>query len=312
MENRVSQAFTVPSKTVFDGLSESINGWVCWDKFGPAGVNSEFIYICNPSTRDLIKLPIAPPTWIFNSYHFGFDPCSQEFKVLNIQIPFSDSLGTNDELSFWIFTLGGNSWRRIHPALPSDFGHNEVCLFGQLGNCVCLNGALHWIWTYKTTKSILVFNLRDENFCLIRIPNIRMSLGGKNFVLLQVDGHLVVLCYKSNFLNYETKDAAVLDPAVWTLEDYQDEVWIKDTLSCPYKTWWQRQYATIPAAGKILLIGSPLAVAGPLRNHHLKVLCYDPKQRSILGFQLPKLYEWRDFHIDGAISYTESICHPFL
>ena len=62
-----------------------------------------------------------------------------------------------------------------------------------------------------------------------------MSLSGKKFVLLQVDGHLVVLCYKSSFLNYETKDAAALDAAVWTLEDYQDEVWIKDTLAVHIK-----------------------------------------------------------------------------
>ena len=46
------------------------------------------------------------------SNHFGFVPSSKEFKVLNIQTTVNES-----EAGFWIFTLGGNTWRQNYGAL---------------------------------------------------------------------------------------------------------------------------------------------------------------------------------------------------
>ncbi|CAK9157348.1 unnamed protein product [Ilex paraguariensis] len=215
---RATQPLTMPCNPHHSfSLSESIKGLVCWHQRGYTKKIMS-IYICNPSTRELMKLPVAPQNQVTKTnmhvyYYFGFDPSSKEFKVLTIQFA---SFPWHCGVAFWIFTLGGKSWRQIHPP-DSPFGldNDEPPWFIELENCVCLHGALHWIRMLKQKKAIVVFDLRDENFHAISIPNINSP-----FMLLQVDGHLVVLNLLQGVLH--TREVEM-----WTLEDYTNELEIQ-------------------------------------------------------------------------------------
>ncbi|CAK9149290.1 unnamed protein product [Ilex paraguariensis] len=119
---KVTQLSSLPVEDEYFGLSENINGLVCWHHLSDTE-KIKCAYICNPSTHELVKLPIIPlndmryEKYFSFTFDFGFDPSSEEFKV--IRLPYS-SHG-----AFHIFTLGGNSWRQIEPALPSSFREHK-------------------------------------------------------------------------------------------------------------------------------------------------------------------------------------------
>ncbi|CAK9157349.1 unnamed protein product [Ilex paraguariensis] len=181
-----------------------------------------------------------------------------------------------------------------HPALPFDFG--ELNRLPWLTHSVCLDGALHWV--LDAIKAILVFDLRDEEFHVIRLPNMGMYLDPPQIVLLQVDGHLVAISlgYGSN---YEKIDI------MWTSKDYRNKVWIKDTIFIPLRWWNDCVVSAIPASGKILLI--PIRSFGGISMGEGYLGFYDAKQKIFQYVKLVELSEGR-FLVFGAVNnYTESI-----
>ncbi|CAK9157345.1 unnamed protein product [Ilex paraguariensis] len=282
MDGRVTQLLTIPKQKFNDfSISENIKGLVCFHHIvGTRTNNISCTYICNPSTRELMELPPAPDittnddmtmTRMHMSHHFGFDPSSKQFKVLNIQFASFNCLGRKYGVAFWIFTLGGDSWRQIYPILPFDFRYNEPApwLF-LLKNCVCLNGALHWL--FKAMKVIVVFNVKKEEFHAIPLPKISMLPDAERVVLLQVDGHLVVLSLHDGVLNHD-----MLDMEIWTLEDYQNEVWKKDTVTIPFKDWrkWHDRPVFVVPADKDLQLED-----GSQSHSHLgHILSKTPRNR---------------------------------
>ena len=275
-------------------LSENINGLVCWH-------SARCAYICNPSTRKLVKLPIIPQTTRrIDSYNFGFDPSSKEFKVLSIRISWTVK-GASFE-SFHIYTLGSDSWRQIHPALPFVFsGHLPWSLISLI-NSVCLNGALHWIHDYEDMATILVFDLKDEKFRVIPLKS-DVLLYASRIILLKVDGNLVVVCIRHGLNYYENIEMEIL-----TLEDYQNEIWIKESIIIPFR--WDLDnfddYA-IPALGKILLERKTLFKNVSSGEVHLEDFCYDIKHKSLTSIRIPELSEGWLSPVHGFTNHIESI-----
>ncbi|CAK9157342.1 unnamed protein product [Ilex paraguariensis] len=303
-EGRVSQAVRVANerhrmtRRIFSG---NINGLVCWDQ--PGSRNNNCTYICNPSTRELMKLPMTPQ--IMNgsdmispylSSYLGFDPSSKEFKVLKIQVP-----RIKYGLYFWIFTLGGNSWRQIHPTLPYGLSDCEFQSLVLLGQCQCLNGALHWLLAYR--KVIVVFNLRDEKFGVIPLPNTIICPRTKRIDLLQVDDRLLVLCLYTSVLKYNTE--------VWTLEDYKNEVWIKDTFSISPTLAWQWQHGTVCAVPTN--IPTSLLELDELSGYKKRLVCYDAKHKSFLIVKIPELLErWYPNSVDVGLLALMNMNHSLF
>ncbi|CAK9149291.1 unnamed protein product [Ilex paraguariensis] len=277
-------------------LSENINGLVCWH-------NTRCAYICNPSTRELVKLPIIPQTTRrIDSYNFGFDPSSKEFKVLNFRISWTGNGATCE--SFHIFTLGSDSWRRIHPALPFVFSDNLPWGLFSLINAVCLNGALHWI--HEDMATILVFDLKDEKFRVIPLSSDVLLHASQN-ILLQVDGNLVVVCIRHG-LNYYENMEMEMEIEILTLEDYQNEIWIKESIINPFR--WDRDNFddyVIPAVGKILLKRKTLFKNVSSGEVHLEDFCYDIKHKSLTSIRIPELSEGWLSPVHGFTNHIESI-----
>ncbi|THF97298.1 F-box protein At2g21930-like [Camellia sinensis] len=147
-------------------------------------------FVCNPTTRQFLILPPIESGYQVIRYFLGFDPSTRIFKVVNIHI-----YHESDMMVCRVFTLGGDnsggSWRTIHPGFPfegCDWLRNS-------SKSVCLNGAIHWFLEAKNV--IVAFDLKDENFYIIPLPNhggvVQPRLS--ETVLIQVNGFLAVICY---------------------------------------------------------------------------------------------------------------------
>ncbi|CAK9149289.1 unnamed protein product [Ilex paraguariensis] len=284
-------------------LSQNINGLVCWLK-NSFDDNNKYAYICNPSTRELTKLPLIHRTTrssgrSYSSYHFGFDPSSKAFQVLNIRI--SRIVGRPYFVACHIYTLGGKSWRRIHSALPFVCNDDLPWSLSSLKSCLCLNGALHWI--HLDMIVIVVFDLKDEKFRIIPLPKSVVFRSISPILLLQVDGNLVVACIPEDLYNYRN-----MKMELWTLEDYQREVWIKEDIIIPFRCDLNDSHVyAIPTLGKIWLKPTTLFNDESSGEDYLAEFFYDAKNKSFSSIRIPELSEGFLPYVQSITNHTESI-----
>ncbi|KAI3948695.1 hypothetical protein MKW92_014353 [Papaver armeniacum] len=156
------------------------------------------------------------------SYGFGFDPLSNNYKVVCVwETYYSTSLSTKNpkgvEHSCEVFRVGGgggNKWRKIDEVPP-------VRLFGHTG--VYANGSIYWrndsvisFFAPRDAELIAAFDVGTEKFRVIQIPDFivpcpktlrKWSSQRGEIFLLQIDGHMAV---------------------VNRVEDYVVKLWISD------------------------------------------------------------------------------------
>ncbi|KAM2723175.1 hypothetical protein EV1_026179 [Malus domestica] len=128
------------------------------------------VTISNPSTGESIQLPHEKiDRKICPTYYIGFSPFTNEYKVLQILLGFDEKEDTIITLN--IFTLGMDySWRPLQVDvgdLPFDLQHPPFDMRSDRRS-VCLHGAIHWL--HEQSQSILVFDLGDEAFRVIPLP----------------------------------------------------------------------------------------------------------------------------------------------
>ncbi|XP_068343072.1 F-box protein DOR-like [Pyrus communis] len=183
------------------------------------------VTISNPSTGESIQLPhekmdlkICPACYI------GFTPFTNEYKVL--QILFGSDEKGDPNITLNIFTLGMDySWRPLKVDvgdLPFDL---QDAPFDRTVTSVCLHGAIHWL--HEENQSILVFDLGDKAFRVIPLPQEYdytrewdMGVMLSFTYIVEVGGCLGV------FVDNSRKQ----DIALWILKDYQNHVWVKETI----------------------------------------------------------------------------------
>lgn len=132
-------------------------------------LSSHQIYVCNPSTQQLLKLP-QPPRLSFNHgvlVRFGYVPSKNVCKVVDW---FSED-PNDSKRGCMVFTLhegGGNSgaWRVI-----ADCPNPTELLCHRRRACV--NGTLYWgLWGQRHGGSpeVLTLDLVVEKFGIIQYP----------------------------------------------------------------------------------------------------------------------------------------------
>ncbi|CAL5419068.1 unnamed protein product [Camellia sinensis] len=205
---------TLPDSTKHHSMSKNLNGLLCLHH--PNRITSQLqntfhsdnsMHICNPSTREIVKLPV------------------------NFQTPkFSVHVRLWIKAESEIFTLGTDSWRKIYPVFPFDV-MVLAWLYG-FQQSVCLNNAIHFILCCKGI--IVAFDLRDENFRVIPLP--RADIASANLktnlvhgialsawpYMIQVNGLLAVICY-------EHVEQNIIE--MWVLKGYHSEVWIMQSMT---------------------------------------------------------------------------------
>ncbi|PIA58338.1 hypothetical protein AQUCO_00500337v1 [Aquilegia coerulea] len=210
------------------------------------------MYICNPATRDYVKLPKFKSiiSSLVFGFGFGFDVINKEFKVVVVIKPF---FGSQREAQ--VYTLGSsNCWRTVNNAPKENFFYSSSAF---------VNGSLHW-FAYDESESglksrrIVTFNLSSEDFGVIathefsnqhylnasneivefgRDYNVKtswtrfivskFSLDGIQFkkfnaISFQKNGEIILLCDNSKLVSYNTDSGNVMALEVDGMKNLDD------------------------------------------------------------------------------------------
>ncbi|KAJ7954021.1 F-box protein [Quillaja saponaria] len=247
---------------VFDGL-------VCF-------FNRNNATICNLSTHECFTLP--PPChnypftdYLVSFYAIGYDPMDKLYKVLHIW-----EYVHGDQKFYEVITLStthNNTTRRKLNPPPWVLGHtmpsHNICINGTI-YLACFTKVPHYQYEFQI---ILGFDVGDEKFQMLRLPNSLHFAKYNNIPILELDGCLAVaqLKYDHRKLKHEIK--------VMKLEDVENEIWVTEsTIVLPYQGKPGKYFAphflasvhflTLTSSGEIMLLME-------VYNQGLRVLSYD-------------------------------------
>ncbi|TQD90886.1 hypothetical protein C1H46_023565 [Malus baccata] len=293
--------------------AQSTNGLVCLYPSNTLSRDHTLAYldppnfIFNPCTRESIILPHASPAYCTShvTYHFGFGPLTNEYKVLQVQTfrPHY-SIPTDMTFMFKIFKLGTSLWRRLEVDL-NDLAFDPLeCPFKV--QAVCINGAIHWM--HWKENVVVVFDIGDEKFRVIPFHQdyicfIHCIFGEVMRNVLEVDGCLALIGDKKLMILQNMM-------ALWILKDYQNQVWVRKTIMLPH--CWRALGCLVPLRtihnGELLLQSTVLRVHGP--PGHVRVHVYNMESKSFSESEIGLPSEWtfrNDARLKLVASYDDNI-----
>ncbi|PON49636.1 F-box domain containing protein [Trema orientale] len=154
--------------------------------------------LLNPALREfkLVRepdLPLPPKYEDVMGCGFGYDPKANLYKYVKV---FGDYL-FEDPVAM-VHTLGTNSWRKI----KIDVEEDDDC-FLQPGGVYC-KGAYHWLKTSRMGNTILSFDMSEEKFRSIPLPDHHSRRRSKNCLyILEVWKESVVLVNRTERSSFE-------------------------------------------------------------------------------------------------------------
>ncbi|XVF84437.1 hypothetical protein PTKIN_Ptkin17bG0036800 [Pterospermum kingtungense] len=173
-------------------VAGSCNGLLCLDNM------HGMVALWNPSSNDFKILPQSsverPPSAITNRFHFctfGFDPKSEDYKVLR----FVDNCFAKEDGSFGgsqrqveLYSLQSDSWKEI-----SDPEHFEITVSFTYVNGICYQLAC----LFTPHQFILSFDFANENFSSLPLPDFGKPIVGAPYTcdLVEFDGLLAAIVY---------------------------------------------------------------------------------------------------------------------
>lgn len=239
----------IPSRHRKDMIG-SVNGLLLWQEYTVDNPNPQGPFICNPITREYIKLPQAQDSTQsrnFRSferivtYGFGASEKTGQHKVLRV-------CGTGRTVfnyEYQVYTLGTGSWRTIDPsrgAGPSMEDYHD----SYIGSVLFLKGKLHWLSTVPRPY-IFSLDLETELFCTFS-PPLPVKLESKCYFSLCALQDSLCLCESTR--NYEKI-------VVWLVKE--DKFWAKEFVirynppgHCPFY-WLPVQVLKVFEDGDILV-----------------------------------------------------------
>nr|GMD27329.1 putative F-box domain-containing protein [Ipomoea batatas] len=250
----------------------------------------EFRYLINPSTRQIVEIPLNNFGLDINSclYALGFSRNMEEFKVLSISDGFECHILT-------IQMSGIGEWKKVNSLMPDEI-KNEFWII-RYQDCVCIAGVMHWIlWE---VKRIATFNLETESFSTMELPVELQtsSVSGRTFYLLEIDGCLAVVC------NGDVPEFGSSRIDLWILKEYESGNWVGEIINLP--GYYLGAYITgsVPCSGEIMLSTLRRSAESAI------VPLYDRSTRSFreVEIPLPPLLSSNDVKLGDPVVYTESL-----
>lgn len=271
--------------------THSVNGLICMD-FGLCAT------ICNPSTRQFLNLPFvtsaASPSansTYFCVNSFGFDPVSENYKVLNSwAVPDGNRDGDGDsecECEYRVLTLGTNSWRRVNGG-PPYFPHRES---------VCVNGIVYfrsWVSINRDHGTVLVaFNLHDESFRVIEIP-VEALVRRNQSDLIIFSGRPAIA---DHLLNHDESIT------LWVLDNDFDDNWVKLSIFLP--AIWQELQGEQEYFVNGIIRSSEILLVPKKLTRNLYVICFDLVKDSMRRIEISGLPEYQLSDLSSnTVSFT--------
>ncbi|KAL3498127.1 hypothetical protein ACH5RR_040859 [Cinchona calisaya] len=187
------------------------------------------VFVCNVCTGEIMRLP-DPKTCCDdnNSYHFGYDPVNDLYKLLKIDNVISGQDGmaaTPAAYRYSILTLGrDSSWRKL--ALKYFRANNEPMMFDA--ESLLMKGTLYWINKMPNQNAGMIsFDLDQEKFQFVKPPlevNHSYLLNSSRLKLAQFRGRIAMLCTTGN------PDCHIV---VHMLEDNEGRLWSRHVIPFP-------------------------------------------------------------------------------
>lgn len=167
------------------------------------------LHIMNLLTKSHLTLPKCPSGCPHESCGaaIGFDPCTQEYKVVHM---YSDGFG------YKIFNLGRsyNSWRIISGPFKEPHERPfDVYDFCWTDPVSINNQVLHW--SVDSDRFVISMDVTHEKSRKTNLPDIG-EIYKARYEMLDMGGRLGFV-YK---VSYDQID-------IWVLEDYHQQIWIK-------------------------------------------------------------------------------------
>ncbi|CAI9755933.1 unnamed protein product [Fraxinus pennsylvanica] len=220
-------------------LDGSVNGLLC---LRDTNYEHETVYMCNPITREYVRLPAPEGVVRYPSiatYGFGVSRVAGEYKVVRVfhdQVldPISQNCIRIPHSECYVYTLGTGSWRIINGEM-SNFAYSgrnrSVGLF--------FNGNVHWLIQDldDTHELISCFDLENEVFQPFPSP-----FQGRQELLVSLGVLQDHLCLCDNTSYFEIN--------IWVMKEYRA------------KESWTRQYVISKMTE---LIGPTFEVVYPLK-----------------------------------------------
>ncbi|XP_047977025.1 putative F-box protein At1g32420 isoform X2 [Salvia hispanica] len=195
--------FSLPSHNQLSTIDRrvviaSANGLLSmWDQY------ADYLFICNPLTREYAELPRLSTDRVTSFYGFGMSKISGQYKILY-----------GNEYSCHVYTIGRGVglWRSIAAPQP---GINTL----YYDYAAFLNGNLHWLaCDSKGNFFVCYFDFDTELFSRFSIPCDYDGNGYGNNRLYILDGRL----YLCNIIDWHRV-------IIWKMNNYGDEnSWIKE------------------------------------------------------------------------------------
>ncbi|CAL9216843.1 unnamed protein product [Arabidopsis halleri] len=291
---------TIPSLTVCNNPASrcvSVNGFVA------CSLNTGLM-ICNPSTRQVIVLPILPPRHApkMRGRCLGYDPVDDQFKALAL---ISSRLPNNHSVEHLVLTLKGDkkkySWRQIQ-------GNNNIPPYSPVTMRVCINGVVYYgAWTPRPSMNavIVCFHVRSEKITFIKAP--------KDVVQWWADSSLME--YKGKLASIVRYPYARFDSFdLWVLEDIEKHEWSKQTCEIPLSVWDSIEDGNMSFPG-INKFGEIILAPTFLSRYHLRpfyIFYYHIETKNIRRVRLEGIADDENFRRCYGIGKNVGPCKVFI
>ncbi|GER29420.1 F-box and associated interaction domains-containing protein [Striga asiatica] len=163
--------------------------------FWAAGISGHMALL-NPATRQFkpisLLLPDIPPYLSLYDHLFGFglDSRSGDYKVISIQYYWNGETDmAHHPCIISVYTSSSDSWKHFE---DSGLVNSSRCVYRSLCNTY-LKGSYYWIMDNDKDVAILAFDVKNESFREIRVPDCiktkegDLSLYGDSLALLTCD-----------------------------------------------------------------------------------------------------------------------------
>lgn len=181
------------------------------------------IYICNPSTEELLPLPLSSvPDEYCPAVGFGYLPSKKQYKVLKLS--YHIELVNLDEPGNWlikpvILTITTPTNNLVEFCYSPWRVLEKDCPFAADGPCVFVNGFLFWKIYMVPSDKILSFNLEKEEFLSLAVPyDVSENASSSKFSIADIRGDLWLL------VGY-TQRVSIME--LWVLKDLEENTWTK-------------------------------------------------------------------------------------
>lgn len=262
---------TIPSVILaYAARCPSIHGFI-------SCCNSPQFIVCNPSTRQVITLPIKAPRT-----SLGYDPVGNQFKALNL-VTSPDCYPRS--LVHEVITLGGGG-----VVSRTQF---TTAPYYPVAKGLYINGSIYycaWAPKLRMNPVIMCFDVRSERLSFINAPR-----------------PVVVWECESILLDYKGKLAAIsLDPylpfqsfVLWILEDVKKHDWSKQTFELPFKLV-RMTSPGINKAGEIIFAPKSL----PLTAKPFFIYYYNVEKKDIRRVRLHGIADDKEFWSRYGVIYN--------